>query len=58
MAEQVSQTDINQRDGSFVNTYSDGLIATETKTIKGTSYIKTYTWTSGNLTGETLWTAV
>ena len=58
MAEQVSQTDINQRDGSFVMTYSGGVIATETKTIDSVSYTKTYTWVSGNLTAETVWTAV
>ena len=58
MAEQISQTDINQMDGSYVLTYSDGLIATETKTVNSVEYIKTYTWTSGNLTAETAWTKV
>ncbi len=58
MAEQVSQTDINLMDGSYVITYSDGLIATETKTVGGVEWKKTYTWTSGNLTAETVWTQV
>lgn len=51
------------REISFENpssdlTYSSGLIATETKNIKGTSYRKSYTWASGNLTGESRWVRI
>lgn len=46
---------IDMIDGPSVMTYSGGSIATETKTINGVDYKKTYTWTSGNLTLETKW---
>jgi hypothetical protein len=32
-----------------------GQIATMTKTINGVNYVKTYTWTSGSLTGISKW---
>jgi len=36
-------------------TYSGGLISTESVTVGGVTRVKTYTWTSGNLTNETVW---
>ena len=32
-----------------------GNLATETLTQYGNTYVKTYTWTSGKLTAESLW---
>jgi hypothetical protein len=37
---------------------SDGTLATMTKTVGAASYRKTFTWTDGNLTGITTWSAV
>lgn len=36
-------------------TYSGGLISTESVTVGGVTRVKTYAWTSGNLTNETVW---
>jgi hypothetical protein len=38
-------------------TYSGGMISTESVTVGGVTRVKTYTWTSGNLTNETAWVA-
>lgn len=46
---------IDLQDGPSVMTYSGGNIATETKTINGVDYKKTYTWSAGTLTNETKW---
>ena len=35
--------------------YSAGLLVTDTATDGTTSWVKTYSYTSGNLTGETKW---
>lgn len=35
--------------------YSAGLLVTDTATDGATSWVKTYSYTSGNLTGETKW---
>lgn len=36
-------------------TYSGGLIATDTVVWETRTYRKTYTWSGGNLTNETVW---
>lgn len=35
--------------------YSNGLLTTDTATDGATTWVKTYTYTAGNLTGETKW---
>jgi hypothetical protein len=35
--------------------YSAGLLVTDTATDGTSTWVKTYTYTSGNLTGETKW---
>ena len=49
---------LGEQNPSWVGTYAAGLIATETVTIKGVEYRKTYTWVGGNLTAESAWTVV
>lgn len=52
---QIMNLHINSENPSSVMTYSSGLIATETVTIGRKSYRKTYTWSSGTLTNESVW---
>lgn len=35
--------------------YTDGLLTTDTATDGANTWVKTYSYTSGNLTGETKW---
>lgn len=55
---ELQNNHLGEQNPSWVATYSSGLIATETVTIKGVQYRKTYTWASGNLTNETAWVIV
>lgn len=34
---------------------ADGTLKTETCSVGGAAYVKSYTYTSGNLTGESAW---
>jgi len=49
---------INSENPNVVYAYSGGLLQTETVTIKGNSYKKTYTYSGGQLTAESAWEAV
>lgn len=52
---QVMNFNVDSENPSWAATYSSGQIATETVTIRGVEYRKTYTWSSGSLAAETAW---
>lgn len=55
---ELQNNHIGEQNPSWVATYSAGLIATETVTIKDVQYRKSYTWSGGNLTTESRWVVV